>query len=124
MKPHGCLGTIVTWFLAGAAVMFTSWLLPGFHVESFWPDALIAAVAIGLVNAIVRPILTVLTLPLTVMTLGLFLFVVNGLSLWFAAWILPGLHVAGFGSAVLGALVLSVTTTVLEKVAFSEPKHE
>ena len=74
-----------------------------------WKSLLIAALALGVVNAIVRPLLVILTLPITFFTLGLFLLVVNGLSFAFAAAIVPGFHVAGMGSAILGALVVSVT---------------
>ncbi len=74
-----------------------------------WESLVIAALVLGLVNAIVRPLLVILTLPITFFTLGLFLLVVNGLSFAFAAAIVPGFHVATLGSAILGALVVSVT---------------
>ena len=74
-----------------------------------WESLVIAALVLGLVNAIVRPLLVILTLPITFFTLGLFLFVVNGISFAFAAAIVPGFHVATLGSAILGALVVSVT---------------
>jgi putative membrane protein len=74
-----------------------------------WKSLLIAAVVLGVVNAIVRPVLIILTLPITFFTLGFFLLVVNGLSFALAAALVPGFHVATLGSAVLGALVTSVT---------------
>ncbi|HKR54764.1 MAG TPA: phage holin family protein [Gemmatimonadales bacterium] len=74
-----------------------------------WKSLVVAALVLGLVNAIVRPLLVILTLPITFFTLGLFLLVVNGLSFAFAAAIVPGFHVATLGSAILGALVVSVT---------------
>ena len=74
-----------------------------------WKSLVVAALVLGLVNAIVRPLLVILTLPITFLTLGLFLLVVNGLSFAFAAAIVPGFHVATLGSAILGALVVSVT---------------
>jgi len=74
-----------------------------------WKSLVVAALVLGLVNAIVRPLLVILTLPITFFTLGLFLLVVNGLSFAFAAAIVPGFHVAPLGSAILGALVVSVT---------------
>jgi putative membrane protein len=103
-------------------VAFTAWLLPGIHVDAFWPDAMLAVVAIGLVNAIVRPILVLLTLPITILTLGLFLWVVNGASLQLAAWMLPGFHVSGLFAAMLGSVVLSVTTSVLGHFVFRKKK--
>lgn len=112
----------MTWGVSAAAVTATSWLLPGVHVDAFWPDAMIAALGIGLVNALVRPLLVLLTLPLTVLTLGLFLLVVNGLSLQLAAWFLDGFHVAGLLSGILGALVLSIGTGVLERVVFGRKR--
>jgi putative membrane protein len=74
-----------------------------------WKSLLVAALVLGVVNAIVRPLLIILTLPITFFTLGLFLLVVNGLSFAFAAAIVPGFHVATLGGAILGALVTSVT---------------
>lgn len=74
-----------------------------------WKSLAVAALVLGLVNAIVRPLLVILTLPITFFTLGLFLLVVNGISFAFAAAIVPGFHVATLGSAILGALVVSVT---------------
>jgi len=75
--------------------------------------ALGAAVLLGLVNAFVRPVLLILTLPITLVTLGLFLFVLNGLCFWLVASVVKGFHVAGFGSALLGALVVSVVSWVV-----------
>ena len=73
-----------------------------------WVAALLAALALGIVNAIVRPLLILLTLPLTILTLGLFLFVVNALMLQLAAYFVPGFRVAGFGPALLGSILLTV----------------
>lgn len=122
MTRRGCTGSLVTWVVSAAAVSFTGFLLEGVTVGPFWPDAMLAAVGIGLVNALVRPILLVLTLPITVVTLGLFLLVVNGLSLQLAAWFLPGFEVSGLLPAILGALVLSITTSVLEAIVFGRKK--
>jgi putative membrane protein len=73
---------------------------------------LLAAVLLGLCNAVVKPVLVILTLPATVLTLGLFLLVINGAVLALVAWMLPGFTIAGFGSAVLGALIVSITSIV------------
>ncbi|HEY6853573.1 MAG TPA: phage holin family protein [Gemmatimonadales bacterium] len=69
-----------------------------------------AALVLGIVNAVIRPILLFLTLPITLLTLGCFIFVVNGISLALVAWVVPGFHIAGLGAAMLGALVVSVTS--------------
>ncbi len=71
---------------------------------------IIGALLLGIVNAVIRPIILILTLPLTVLTLGLFILVVNGISLSLVAWMLPGFHVAGLGAAVLGSIVVSLTS--------------
>ena len=73
----------------------------------------LAALVLGLVNALVRPVITILTLPLTIITLGLFYLVVNGLAFGLAAALVPGFSVDGFGSAVLGALVVSIVSWVI-----------
>ena len=83
-------------------------IIPGISIPG-WADLLVAALLLGLVNAIVRPILFVLTLPLTLITLGLFLLVLNGISLAIVAWLMPGVTVSGLGAATLGALVVTVT---------------
>ena len=74
-----------------------------------WGALVAAALALGIVNAVIRPILLFLTFPITLLTLGLFILVVNGISLALVAWLVPGFHVAGLAAAVLGALVVSVT---------------
>lgn len=96
------------YFLAMAAAMLgISKLLPGFQVDG-WGPALIAALVLALVNAIVKPILFVLTLPFTIVTLGLFLFVLNAFMVWLTSVLVPGFHVRGFGTALLASLLLSL----------------
>jgi putative membrane protein len=75
-----------------------------------WQTLIIAALLLGIVNAVIRPIILVLTLPLTVLTLGLFILVVNGISLSLVAWVLPGFHLAGLGAAILGSIVVGLTS--------------
>ncbi len=94
------------------AIMLAASILPGIAVDGLVP-ALAAAVLLGLVNAFVRPVLLILTLPITLVTLGLFLFVLNGLCFWLVAWLVKGFHVAGFGSALLGALVVSIVSWIV-----------
>ena len=83
------------------------------QVESFG-SALIAAFVIGLFNAVLRPVLVILTLPVTIVTVGLFLFVINALMFWAAASVLSGFHVSGFGAALLGSLIYSLLGLLIE----------
>ena len=98
---------LVSWLLSAGALLLVTYLYSGVQVQSF-TSAMIAALVIGLLNTIIRPILVVLTLPVTIITVGLFLFVVNGLMFWMASGMLGGFHVTGFGAAMLGALIYSV----------------
>ena len=83
-------------------------IVPGVQITGVG-NLVVAALLLGVVNAVIRPILLVLTLPLTVVTLGLFVFVVNGLSLALVAWLMPGFTLSGFGAAILGSIVVGVT---------------
>ena len=104
---------LVKWLLSAAALLFVAYVYSGVQVESF-ASALIAALVIGLFNAVLRPILVVLTLPVTIVTVGLFLFVINALMFWAAAGVLGGFHVNGFGAALLGSLIYSVLGLLIE----------
>ena len=106
---------IVKWLLYAAALVLVANLVSGITVSSFG-SALLAAVVIGLLNLLVRPVLVVLTLPVTVITLGLFLLVINALLFWFAGSVLAGFSVAGFWVAVLGAIVYSLIGLVIDAV--------
>ncbi|MDB5892022.1 MAG: phage holin family protein [Polaromonas sp.] len=97
---------ILNWLLSAAALLAVAYLYSGVVVTSF-TGALIAAAVLGLLNIIVRPILVVLTLPVTVITLGLFLFIVNALMFWAAAGLVSGLSVTGFAAALIGSLLYS-----------------
>lgn len=94
------------WLIIMVALGVTAWILPGVHVTSFLALA-VAAVVLGFVNAVIRPLLVILTLPVTVLTLGLFYLVINGLAFGLAAALVPGFQVHGFGWAILGALGVS-----------------
>lgn len=100
---------ITHWLVTALALFVTDWLLAGVGFSS-WIALAIAALVLGLVNAVVRPLLVLLTLPLTLLTLGLFLLVVNGLAFALAAFVVPGFQVAGLGSAILGALCVSLVS--------------
>jgi len=86
-----------------------STIVPGVSFRS-WQTLLLAALLLGIVNAVVRPILLFLTFPITILTLGLFIFVVNGISLALVAWLLPGFMLRGLGAAILGAIVVGLTS--------------
>jgi putative membrane protein len=103
------------WFSVAVALAASAWLLPGVHVASIEALAL-GSLAIGLVNALVRPILTWLTLPLTLITLGLFYLVVNGAAFGLSAWLVPGFGVDGVLAAVLGALITSLVSGIIEGI--------
>lgn len=104
---------IVRWFLLAAALLLVAHLYGGVTVTSFGA-ALIAALALGLLNTIVRPLLVLLTLPVTLLTLGLFLFVINALMFWAAAGVLEGFAVNGFGAALIGSIVYSLCGIVID----------
>ena len=104
---------IVRWLLLAAALLLVANLYPGVSVASFG-SALIAALVLGLFNTLVRPLLVLLTLPVTLLTLGLFLFVINALMFWAAASVLQGFNVAGFSAALIGSLLYSVCGMVID----------
>ena len=91
-------------FLNALAVIAVTYLVPGVTISDF-PHAFLAAVVIGLINALIRPILLILSLPINILTLGLFTFVINALMFWLASSIVPGFHVSGFAAAFWGGLV-------------------
>ena len=103
---------LVVWLINAVALMAVAYLLPGITVSSFM-TALVASLVLGLVNALIRPILILLTLPATLLTLGLFIFVLNGLLFWFVGTFIEGFHVAGFWPGVFGAIGYSVVSWLL-----------
>ena len=105
---------LLTWLVAAVSLVITAKLVPGLTIDSFTAAALAAAI-MGLVNAIVRPILVLLTLPLTILTLGLFLLVVNAISIGLVAYFTPGFSVSGFFPAVIGSIVLAIVSSLLGK---------
>lgn len=95
---------IFRWVVNALGVMLAAYLIPGITVENYW-TALIVAVVMGLINALVRPLVILLTLPINIVTLGLFTLVINAVMFWLAAYLIPGFDVAGFWPAFGGALV-------------------
>lgn len=106
---------LLVWILNAVALLIVAYVLPGIVVTSFG-SALVAAVILGLLNTVLKPVLQILTLPLTVITLGLFLLVVNALVFWLAGSILSGFKVTGFWWAFIGAIVYSIITSLLSKL--------
>ena len=98
---------IVKFLLSGLAVVLTAYLLPGVHVEHYG-YALLAALLISLSNVIVKPVLIILTIPITILTLGLFLLVINALIILLVEWLVPGFSVDGFWWALAFSLILSI----------------
>ncbi len=104
---------LARWLLSAVALLAVAHFSIGVEVKTL-TAALIASLVIGLFNTLLRPILVLLTLPVTVVTLGLFLFVINALMFWSAAGVLDGFHVSGFGAALLGSLIYSVLGIVID----------
>ena len=107
------LKLLAKWLLSASALVFVAYVYSGVEVKTF-TSAMIAAFVIGLLNTVVRPVLVLLTLPVTVVTLGLFLFVINALMFWAAAGVLDGFHVRGFVAALIGSLIYSLIGLVIE----------
>ena len=107
---------LVQWLIAAIAFLLAAYVIPGFHVDGLVP-ALIGAAALGLANMIVKPILVFFSLPITILSLGLFLLVINGLMLWLVAAFVPGISVLHFGWAILAALVISLVNAIFGGLA-------
>ncbi len=112
--------TIVHWFLSGLAVVITAYLLPGIVLKGFFA-ALVVAVVLGFLNTIIRPILVVLTLPINILTLGLFTLVINASLVMLTSSLVPGFQVKDFWTAILFSLILWLVNSVLNVF---EPKEE
>lgn len=106
------MGILIRWTILTVSIIAASYLLEGIHVSGFF-SAFFAAAALGILNALFRPILLVLTLPINVMTLGLFTFIINALMLKMASGIIPGFEVHGFWTAVIGSLIISIVSSLL-----------
>ncbi|HET7835667.1 MAG TPA: phage holin family protein [Variovorax sp.] len=104
---------LIKWLLSALALLAVAYLYSGVQVSTY-TSALLAAAVIGLLNMFVRPVLVVLTLPVTIVTLGLFLFVINALLFWAASGLLSGFHVNSFFAALVGSLIYSLLGVVIE----------
>ena len=105
-------GILIRWLLLAAAIFMAAYMIDGIHISSFM-SAVMAAAVLGVLNAFFRPILLILTLPLNILTLGLFTFVINALLLMMASGVIGGFSVDGFGTAFLGSLIISLVSWLL-----------
>lgn len=105
---------ITRWLLNAVAIGMTAYILPGMEVDGFWA-LLWAGLVLGLLNAIIKPILLLLTLPITILTLGLFTLVLNAVMLYLTAWIVSGFEIASFWTAVVGSIIISVISFIVSK---------
>jgi putative membrane protein len=120
------MGLLTRWVISGLSLFAAAWLVPGIYVErEGWVAYAAMAVILGLINAVVRPLLKLLSCPLIILTLGLFVLVINGITLWLASaiaqnWFQVGFVVKGFWPAFLGALIVSIVSTILSATAKDE----
>ncbi len=105
---------ITRWLVITVAILIASKILPGIHVESL-KTAIMAAAILGIINTFLRPVLLILTLPLTILTLGIFAFVINAFMLLLVAYFVPGFEIDGFLWAFLGALIISVVSWIANR---------
>jgi putative membrane protein len=110
---------LLYWILSAIALLIVSHVVPGFHVNGLVP-ALIAAVVIGLLNATLGLFLKIVTIPFSIVTLGIFLLVINGIMILLASAVVPGFHVSGFGPAFWGAVVLALLGMLIKAVTKKE----
>jgi len=110
---------ILRWLISALALLALPYVMSGIEVKSFY-IALIVAVVLGLINAVVRPVLILLTLPVTVLTLGLFILVINALLFWFVASFVDGFQVSGFWAAFFGAILYSLITWAANALLFDK----
>ncbi|NEO47799.1 MAG: phage holin family protein [Moorea sp. SIO4A3] len=114
------LNILLTWLLSAISLMITAYLVPGITISGFGAAA-VAVVVIGLVNAIIRPILVILTLPITILSMGLFLLVINAITLSLASYFTPDTFVVnGFWPAFFGAIVLTLVSSVINSFASNQ----
>lgn len=108
---------LANWIISALAIILASQYVPGFHVNSF-TTALIVAVVLGIINTLIKPIILILTLPINILTLGLFTFVINALLLLLVARFVPGFTIDGFIPALVGAVILWLINVIIHMVAF------
>jgi putative membrane protein len=105
------------------ALIGTAWIVPGISIDSIW-TAIVAAIVLAIINIIIRPIMLFITIPVNILTLGLFTFVINALMLWLASLLVSGFTVAGLVPAILGAIILAIISTLLHTLLENNGKDE
>jgi putative membrane protein len=115
------MAILINIILTGLAVGIADYLIPGVAIQSFW-TAIIVGVVMGLINALIRPLVIILTLPINILTLGLFTFVINALMILLAAWIVPGFSVTGFWAALLFSVIVSLLKMLFNSL--SKPNEQ
>lgn len=108
---------LIRWILFALALLFIAWLIPGIQITGF-KAALLASLVIGIVNVLVRPIFVIITIPITILTLGLFIFIINALLFLLVARLVPGFEVDGFLSAFLGSILLSIISIFINGMEY------
>lgn len=106
---------IIRWILLALTLVFVAWLLPGIHLMSF-SSALWAALVIGIINVFIRPILMIITVPINIITLGLFTFILNALLLMLVAHVVSGFIIDGFFSALIGSILISIVSVFINRL--------
>jgi putative membrane protein len=114
---------LAAWIVNALALLGVAYLVPGIHMSSIW-IALVAAVVIGLANMLIKPILVIFTLPVTIITLGLFIFVINGVLFWGVGHFLQGFEVKTLMAGIIGALAYSVISWVLSAIVIDDKKKK
>jgi putative membrane protein len=109
------LNFFITWVISAISLGITAYIVPGFTISS-WQAAAIGVLVMAFVNAIIKPIITIFTLPLTILTLGLFLLVVNAISISLVAYFTPGFSISSFWAALLGSIVLSLVSSLFNQI--------
>lgn len=110
------MGILIGWLVSSIAILITAYLLPGVHLQNFIA-ALATSLVLGIINAIIKPILLILTLPINVLSLGLFTFIINALLVMLASKIVPGFQVDGFWWALAFSIVLSLVNSILHNLS-------
>ena len=106
---------LLRWIVYALIIVFVSWIIPGIEVDNFI-SAMLVCIIMAIINTFIKPFLQIITLPVTIITFGLFTFVINALMLMLAGWIAPGFEVEGFVSALLGSLLLSLLSLGVSRI--------